>query len=450
MKKLLFIVLALFMAQVAFPQQSPKKKTTKKTYSKSRKGRSPKEVFAQTKTGLRYKHYVKKQGKKAQLNDIIVMQYVMKVRAGGRDSILRNTFKEPMPFAVKVMPPTYKGSIEEGFVLLAKGDSAAFLVKADSLFKGNFPDFIDKASDVRFDIRVLDITTEQAYTEARQKEMEAQVATQKVKDDALIIEYLQKNNITNYKKTASGLYYVIAQEGTGETLTTGTKVSVHYSGKLLDGTKFDASYDRGEPLSFGYNKGQMIKGFDEGVGFLKKGGKATLFIPSHLGYGSRAAGTIPPFSVLVFDIELVEAVSEQAEAAQNAAQMAKEEAQILDYLKKNNITNYQKTGSGLYYTIQQEGNGEALTTGKKVYVHYLGRLLDGTKFDSSYDRGTPLDFSYNAGQMIKGFDEGVGFLKKGGKATLFIPSVLGYGDRATGSIPPNSVLLFDIELVNIE
>ncbi|MFY7786862.1 MAG: FKBP-type peptidyl-prolyl cis-trans isomerase, partial [Thermoflexibacteraceae bacterium] len=63
---------------------------------------------------------------------------------------------------------------------------------------------------------------------------------------------------------------------------------------------------------------------------------------------------------------------------------------------------------------------------------------------------TPLDFNYNSGQMIKGFDEGVGFLKKGGKATLFIPSALGYGDRATGSIPPNSVLMFDIELVNVE
>jgi peptidylprolyl isomerase len=83
-------------------------------------------------------------------------------------------------------------------------------------------------------------------------------------------------------------------------------VKVHYTGKLLDGTKFDSSVDRGEPFGFTLGKGQVIKGWDEGIGLMNVGGKATLIIPSSIAYGDRDMGTIPPYSTLVFDVELLE------------------------------------------------------------------------------------------------------------------------------------------------
>ena len=308
MKKLVYCILFLLISSVTFAQNSPKKgKTSSKKYASKGKSKkyASKSPFKKTPTGLQYIHHISNKTPKAKLDEIITLNFVMTVKAGGADSVLRNTFKEPIPFAVKVMPPTFKGSLEEGFLMLAKNDSISFLVKADSLFKDRMPPFVDKKSDVRFDMRVLDIMSEQAFTEIRQREMEKQIAGQKGKDEQLIKDFLQKNGVANAQHTESGLYYVILQTGEGEPLVTGKKVGVHYLGKLLDGTKFDSSYDRGQPLDFNYNTNSMIKGFDEGVGFLRKGGKAILYIPSHLGYGERGAGTIPPFSVLIFEIELV-------------------------------------------------------------------------------------------------------------------------------------------------
>ena len=108
-----------------------------------------------------------------------------------------------------------------------------------------------------------------------------------------------------------------------------------------------------------------------------------------------------------------------------------------------------KTDSGLQYIIIKEGNGKRPEAGQNVAVHYSGFLLDGTKFDSSYDRGEPIVFPIGAGRVIPGWDEGISLLKVGGKAKLIIPPNLGYGDRAIGPIPANSTLIFDVELVEL-
>lgn len=95
------------------------------------------------------------------------------------------------------------------------------------------------------------------------------------------------------------------------------------------------------------------------------------------------------------------------------------------------------------------GTGAEAVAGKTVSVHYTGVLSDGTKFDSSLDRGAPFEFSLGAGQVIRGWDIGVAGMKVGGKRQLVIPPSLGYGDRAIGAIPPNSTLIFDVELLNV-
>ena len=107
------------------------------------------------------------------------------------------------------------------------------------------------------------------------------------------------------------------------------------------------------------------------------------------------------------------------------------------------------TDSGLKYRITEHGDGELPRTGDRVVVHYTGKLEDGTKFDSSLDRNEPFTFELGARQVIKGWDEGIALLHKGDKATFIIPSELGYGSREMGSIPANSILIFDVELVDI-
>ena len=110
------------------------------------------------------------------------------------------------------------------------------------------------------------------------------------------------------KITDSGLRYIMLKEGTGDAPQSGDNVSVHYAGFLLDGTKFDASYDRGEPITFPLGQGRVIKGWDEGISLLKVGGKAKFIIPPDLGYGDRAMGLIPANSILIFEVELVDIV----------------------------------------------------------------------------------------------------------------------------------------------
>ena len=135
------------------------------------------------------------------------------------------------------------------------------------------------------------------FNQMAQALIEAQMAKQ--------VEELEKAS-AGFQQTASGLRYQIIQEGTGEQATAGQTVSVHYKGQLLDGTVFDSSYKRQQPIDFVLGQGQVIPGWDEGVSLLKVGDKARFVIPSDLAYGSRGAGgVIPPDAALLFDVELV-------------------------------------------------------------------------------------------------------------------------------------------------
>ena len=108
------------------------------------------------------------------------------------------------------------------------------------------------------------------------------------------------------------------------------------------------------------------------------------------------------------------------------------------------------TPSGLTYEDTTEGTGASPQPGQTAMVHYTGYLTDGTTFDSSVDRGQPFGFPVGRGQVIKGWDEGVATMKVGGKRRLTIPPDLGYGARgASGVIPPNATLVFDVELLDI-
>ncbi|GAL18128.1 MULTISPECIES: FKBP-type peptidyl-prolyl cis-trans isomerase [Vibrio] len=122
------------------------------------------------------------------------------------------------------------------------------------------------------------------------------------------------------------------------------------------------------------------------------------------------------------------------------------QAFLLENGKKEGVIT---TESGLQYEVLQKGEGtEKPTATSKVKVHYHGTLIDGTVFDSSVDRGTPISFGLN--QVIKGWTEGLQYMSEGDKFRLYIPSTLGYGKSGTGPIPPSAVLIFDVELLEIQ
>ena len=145
-------------------------------------------------------------------------------------------------------------------------------------------------------------------------------------------------------------------------------------------------------------------------------------------------------SKAIFDKEL-EKLEKQA------AEKAKKAKEAIDELKKG----AKVTSSGLAYKIIKKGTGAKAEAGKTVSVHYTGKLSNGTKFDSSYDRNQPIEFELGRGRVIKGWDEGISLLNVGSKATFIIPPDLAYGARGAGGvIPPNATLIFDVELVEIK
>jgi peptidylprolyl isomerase len=118
---------------------------------------------------------------------------------------------------------------------------------------------------------------------------------------------LVKKSYPNAKKTASGLYYLVEKEGTGAQAAAGKSVSVHYTGTLADGKKFDSSYDRNQPIIFVLGQGQVIRGWDEGIALMKVGSKVKLIIPYNLAYGEQGfPPVIPAKATLIFDTELVD------------------------------------------------------------------------------------------------------------------------------------------------
>ncbi|MFY7669604.1 peptidylprolyl isomerase [Tenacibaculum sp. MEBiC06402] len=132
-------------------------------------------------------------------------------------------------------------------------------------------------------------------------EREKREAAEKAKQKELLDQVA-----AGYDETPSGLRYKIIQKGEGKKATKGAMVSVHYKGQLLDGTVFDSSYKRKQPIDFAIGVGQVIAGWDEGIQLLQVGDKARLVIPSNLAYGERGAGgVIPPNATLIFDVELM-------------------------------------------------------------------------------------------------------------------------------------------------
>lgn len=138
--------------------------------------------------------------------------------------------------------------------------------------------------------------------------------------------------------------------------------------------------------------------------------------------------------------------AEKTPVTENAvkAEQAKDAGEAA--LIKDKYPNAIRTSSGLMYIILKEGSGETPTSGSLVEVHYTGRLLDGTKFDSSVDRGQRFLFVVGTGRVIKGWDEALLSMKKGEKRVLIIPPGLAYGDKGMGTIPPNATLIFEVEL----
>lgn len=203
--------------------------------------------------------------------------------------------------------------------------------------------------------------------------------------------------------------------GEGVEIATDDTLIVNMVESLENGTVITNTYENNTPIELSIS--DEIEGLKKGLNGMKVGGKRKITIPYQDAFGSTgSAPTIPARSNMIYEIEVLE-ITEP---------------------------------TGISYEIIKEGSGKIVNKNDKVSVHYTGTLLDGTKFDSSVDRGTPFEFTLNNNEVIKGWDLGVEGMKVGEKRTVTIPYYLAYGVAGSSpTIPPRATLVFEIELIII-
>ncbi len=284
--------------------------------------------FKTTDSGLKYNFVIEGEGAIPEDGNILVMN-VSYVNAPGNVIFSSTQSGSPMAISYDDSVLSRNGGLEEGIRMLQKGDSLIIKFPIEDLYENTFnltlPDSLERGSDVTVFIGVENVFTREEFGVYRMKMMEEQQEAmierqgEQLEEDGTTIDLYLKENKIEAEIDPSGLRYVVIEEGEGEFPQPNQKVSVNYTGKLMSGQVFDTSVeavareagvfneDRPyQPYQFALGTGSVIRGWDIGIGLLKRGGKGVLYIPSTLAYGERATGIIPANAILIFDVELVD------------------------------------------------------------------------------------------------------------------------------------------------
>lgn len=261
--------------------------------------------FKKDKSGIYYQFYgdIHDTADQPQTGDLVGI--LISLRAG--DSLLFPMMPQQM-----VMDSIYEGDMFAALRMMHVGDSATFILDGPKFFEqmmnpGQEYEFGD--DPLYLDVKLFGLMKKADFEKA-QAEMQAQLDERRVQEVAEIDKYLKDN--PGMKQLETGVYLKTVKKGNGDKVEPLQNVKVHYTGRFVDGTVFDSSVERGTPFEFTVGAGQVIPGWDATVSGMKVGDKVTVLIPSDLAYGdgSMTRGAIPPYSPLVFDIELLEVVKE--------------------------------------------------------------------------------------------------------------------------------------------
>ena len=407
MKKILTILLTI--ATIAVNAQDKKKdkgKDKEEFKVKSEKVKHPQTV--KTASGLEYTITEKGSGIKPQKGDKVVVHYTGKLT---NDTVFDSSIKRGTPFEFVLGQGQVIKGWDEAFQLLQVGDKATIKFGPELGYGATATGAIPANSTLIFDIELLNVVPAVRQWETKSK-------------DTI--------------KTASGLKYIIIKENkSGAKAEKGTIAEFHFSGFLAaDGKKFDSSVEREKSLSVKIGQHQLLPGWDEGISLMREGEKAKLFIPAALALGEKGHPPIIPANAdLIMDVEVL--------SVKKIVPPALYDIKGLEM---------KTTASGLkYYEVKKSGSTKKAVAGKNVKVHYSGYLADGTMFDSSVERGEPIEFPLGTGKVIPGWEEGIALMSVGDKLRLVVPYFLAYGEAGRPPIiPAKADLTFDVELVDVE
>lgn len=232
--------------------------------------------------------------RKTKVDDLLDIDYHMSIASN--DSVLAETFTKNQPVTVPATHPSFRGVFKE----MKKGDRVNIVISADSFYKytinAPLPPYIKQGDSLRFYIKVHDIMNEPEFA-AKEYAKELEQTREDSITAAKFISSYQRIN-----KTHTGLYYVISKPGAGKQPLAGSKVTVKYRGYLMNGKVFESNQDG---YTFILGSKEVIAGWNEGIKLMREGGRFKFIIPPHLAYGGSGADIIPPFTTIIFDIDLI-------------------------------------------------------------------------------------------------------------------------------------------------
>ncbi len=358
-----------------------------------------------TESGLQYIVVTAGEGESPQAGDMVNMHYSASLPDG---TMIADSYSTGQPSSAIMGREQLLPGWEEGVLLMKTGGKMQMLLPPELAFGEQGYGMIPANSQVVLEVELISVEPTPAPME------------------------VDENDLVT---TDSGLQYYEIESGEGIESVEGSTVTTNYAIWVQgqDEDLFIGSSDAGGPAIFPLGPADMVfPGWDEGATGMKVGGKRLLIIPAELALGETGGGEIPPGATLIMEIEMVDII----------------EPVFMTEVDEDDFTT---TDSGLKYYDFVEGDGDTPAEGQTVVVHYTGWLEDGTKFDSSLDRGQPFSFPLGQGAVIPGWDEGVATMKVGTKRQLVIPAELGYGDAGSGAtIPPGATLIFEVELLEIQ
>lgn len=359
-----------------------------------------------TESGLQYIMEVAGEGTAPQIGDMISMNYIASLPDG---TVLADSYSMGQPAAAIMGRDQLLPGWEEGIMLMKAGGKINLLLPPELAFGSEGYGSIPPDSQIIIEVELISVEPVPTPMEVAEKDLTT---------------------------TDTGLQYYDVEVGDGAEAVVNSTVTTNYAIWVQGESEnlfIGSTAMGGTPATF--TLGQLVAvfpGWDEGATGMKVGGKRYLVIPADLALGDTGGGDIPPGATLIMEIELLDVV---------------EPAVMTEVAEED----YTVTDSGLKYYDIVEGTGATPEIGQTVVVNYTGWLEDGTKFDSSLDRGQPFSFPLGQGSVIPGWDEGVATMKVGSKRQLVIPADLAYGEAgSSGVIPPNATLIFEVELLDIQ
>ena len=265
--------------------------------------------FSKTETGIYYKlHTIGEDVAPAKSGNYVTVDLNYKTI---NDSTF---FHEQRTF--KITKSDFEGSIDECFLMLSKGDSSTFIINADNFFKKtlmtSLPQFIAPNSQMKVDVKMNDIRTEEQYNRDKAEFLKW------IEDfgdyEKMILKRFIDEQKVDVKPNKSGLYFLKIKDGVGRKVKKGDLVTIDYEGRFLNGKFFDSTKKRHQPLDFVYGtEWQVIPGINEAIGMMEQGEKAVVIIPSSLAFGDNGSSTgiIPPFTSVIYEIELLKVKSKK-------------------------------------------------------------------------------------------------------------------------------------------